>query len=136
MFLELWNLKVLTKLWLNLRQYLNVCIFFSLFFYIYLRNKHNKRLTHLLIPLFGFTLSLVCHPLNVCSLNENLEIFYIRFHLYINELVSFHFSILFKFYTISKFKRTTKSFHRILLILSRTISLNPGPAYNIVSHRF
>ena len=110
--------------------------FFTLFFYIYLRNKHNKRLTHLLIPLFGFTLSLVCHPLNVCSLNENLEIFYIRFHLYINELVSFHFSILFKFYTISKFKRTTKSFHRILLILSRTISLNPGPAYNIVSHRF
>ena len=35
------------------------------------------------------------------------------------ELVSFHFSLLCKFYTISKFKRiNNKSFHRVLLILS------------------
>ena len=35
------------------------------------------------------------------------------------------------FYTISKFKRiNNKLFHRILLIISGDISLNPGPVYN------
>ena len=47
-----------------------------------------------------------------------------------NELISFHSSLLCKFYTISKFKRINKSFHRILLIFSGDVSLNPGPAHN------
>ena len=47
------------------------------------------------------------------------------------KLVSFHSSLLCKFYTTSKFKRiNNKSFHRILLILSSNISLNPGPVSN------
>ena len=47
-----------------------------------------------------------------------------------NELISFHSSLLCKFYRISKFKRTNKSFHRILLIFSGDASLTPGPAFN------
>ena len=48
-----------------------------------------------------------------------------------DELVSFHSSLLCKFYTILKFKRiNNKSFHCLLLILSGDISLNPGPVYN------
>ena len=47
------------------------------------------------------------------------------------ELVSFHSSLLCKFCTISKFKViNSKSFRRILLILSGDISSNPGPVYN------
>ena len=48
-----------------------------------------------------------------------------------DELVGSHSSLLCKFYTISKFKGiNNKSFHRILLILSGMISLNPGHVYN------
>ena len=53
-----------------------------------------------------------------------------------DELVSFHFSLLCKFCTVSKFKRTSnKSFHRILLILLGEISLNPRLVHNSQSTR-
>ena len=52
------------------------------------------------------------------------------FNINMYQNVSFHFSFLCKFYTISKFRRINKSFHRILFILSGDISLNRGSVYN------
>ena len=63
-----------------------------------------------------------CNQIHFCT----LDFIYIC-----NELISFHPSLLCKFYTISKFKRiNNKSFHCILLILSGDINFNPGPVYN------
>ena len=45
-----------------------------------------------------------------------------------DELVSFHFGLLCKFHTISKFKRI--NIHRLMLILSGDISLNLVPVCN------
>ena len=48
-----------------------------------------------------------------------------------DDLFSYLFNYLCRFHTIPKLKRRiTKSFLRILLILSGDISVNPGPVYN------
>ena len=48
-----------------------------------------------------------------------------------DDLNGYHFNYLCNSYTIPKFKRmNSKSFLRILFILSRDISLNPRPVYN------
>ena len=79
------KLESTSKLRHKLRQYLNVCFFYSLFFYIYFRNKSDMRLIYFII-VFVFTYSLVRLPLDVHSLNQKLTFkfnFYIRFHLYL-----------------------------------------------------
>ena len=101
LLLGLWNLKVLAKWWHNLRQYLNAG-FCTHYFFIYIWET---------------------------SVTWDLQGFFALDFIYIyDELASFHPSLLWKFYTLSSFKRIkTKSFHRILLILSSGVSLNPGP---------
>ena len=109
--------------------------FLSLFFYIYLRNKRDMRLTYFLIAivcLYSLTgsSSLQCTFIKLKACNQ-IQFFTLDFICIYGELVSSHFSLLCKFYAISKFKRiNNKSFHRILLILAGDISLNPGPIYN------
>ena len=109
--------------------------FFSLFFYTYSRNKRDMRLTYILIAFVCLYLltdssSRRCAFIKLISCNQ-FNFFTLDFIYICEELVSFHSSLLCKFYTISKFKRiNNKSFHRILFILSGEISLNPRPVYN------
>ena len=110
-------------------------LFFSLFFYICLRNKHDMRLRYFLIAfLYFYSLTGLSSPwctfikLKAC---HQIHFFTLDFIYTCNELVSSHSSLSCKFHTTSKFKRkNNKSFHHILLILSGDISLNPGPVYN------
>ena len=134
LLLGFWSLEVLAKVRHDLRQYLNL-FFFSLVFYAYLRSKRYMRLTYFLIafvclyslagpssPRCTFIILKPCNQIQFFTLDS----------IYIcDELVSFRFSLLSTFCTISKFERiNNKSFYRILLIFSVDTSLNPGPVYN------
>ena len=109
--------------------------FFSLFFHTDFRNKRGMKLTYFLMAfvcLYSRTGSSSprCAFIKLKACNQ-IQFFTLEFIYICHDLVSFHFSLLWKFYTISKFKRiNNKSFHRILLILSDDISLSPGPVYN------
>ena len=100
-----------------------------------MRNKLDIRLTYFLIVfvcLYSLTglSSPQCTFIQLKGCNQ-IQFFTLDFIYICDELASFHFSLLCKFYIISKFKRIkSKSFDRILLILSGDISLNPGPVYN------
>ena len=112
-----------------------LAFFSSLFFYVYLRNKRDMRLTYFLIAFFGlYSLTGPSSPrCTFIKLKASNQIEFLTLDsIYIcDELVSFHASLLCKFYTIPKFKRINKkSFYSILLIPSGDISLNPGPVYN------
>ena len=110
-------------------------LFFSLFFYIYLRNERGMRLTCFLIASVCFysltgSSSPRCTFIKLKACNQ-IQFFMLDFIYICDELVSSHSSLPCKVYTISKFKRiNNKSFHRILIILSGDISLNPGPVFN------
>ena len=105
-------------------------LFFSLFFYIYSGNKRDMRLTYFFTAFLTFTYSPRCTFIKLKACNQ-IWFFTLDFTYIYDEVASFHFSLLCKIYTISKFKRiNNKSFHRILLILSGEISLNLGPVYN------
>ena len=95
------------------------CMPFSLFIYIYLRNKHGIRLTYILIPHFNFHLYF-----------NQTQFFTLDFCYMCYKLVRFCFSILCKFYTIWKFK---KFFHCIFLILSGELVWIED-LFRIVSH--
>ena len=77
-----------------------------------------------------FTYSPRCTFIKLKACNQ-IWFFTLDFTYIYDEVASFHFSLLCKIYTISKFKRiNNKSFHRILLKLSGEISLNLGPVYS------
>ena len=129
------KLESTSKTTVQIQTIFQCLFFFSLFFYIYLKKKSDMRLTYFIIAfacLYSLTGSSYPHctfmKLKPCN---QIQFFTLDFIYICDKLVSFHFSLLCKFYTISKFKRINdNSFHQILLILSGDISLNPGPAYN------
>ena len=100
-----------------------------------MRNKRDIRRTYFLIAFICFySLTGLCFPrcifIEFKACNQ-IDFFTLDFTYICDELVGSHSSLLCKFYTISKFKGiNSKSFHRILFILSGTISLNPGHVYN------
>ena len=62
---------------------------------------------------------------------NKIQFFTVEFIHTCDDLISFCFNYLCKFHLIPKLKRiNSKSFLRILLLLSGDISLNPGPVYN------
>ena len=129
LLLALWNLKVLAKLRRNLRQYLHVC-FFSHHSFIYTRKTRHFLIDFVSLYSLTGSSSHRCAFIKLKACNQ-FQFFTLDFIYICDELASFHFSFLFKLYTISKFKRINKkSFHRILLILSGDISLNSGPVCN------
>ena len=85
--------------------------------------------------LFFFKYTLICLLVKKHTWKQN---FLIKFNFFTvdfvhtcDDLISFHFNYLCKFHLIPKLKRiNSKSFLRILLLLSGDISLNPGPVYN------
>ena len=117
--LKLWSASKSTARFETIPQCL---LFFSLFFYVYLRNKRDTRLKHFLIAFVSlYSLTGPSSPrctfskLKVCN---QIQFFTLDSIYICDELVSFHSSLLSNFYTISKFKRiNSKSFHRILLTL-------------------
>ena len=127
----------------GLTQFENTSMFaFFLIIILYiLKNKSGMRLRYFLIAfacIYSLT-GLSSARWTFIKFQSNSLLLYIyiyifSFYIYIyicDELVSFHFSHLWRFYTISKFKRINKKyFHRILLVISGDISLNPGPVYN------
>ena len=129
------NLESTSKITAQFETIPQCLLFFLLFFYLYLRNKRNMRLKYFLIAfvcLYSLTGSFSprCTFIELKNCNQ-IQFFTYDFIYICDELVSFHSSLLCKFYTISKFKRiNNKSFHRTLFILSSDISLNPGPVYN------
>ena len=133
-------MKVLTKLWHILRQYLNFCFFliillciskkqtfcfeaipqcllFPSFFYIQARSKRDIRRIYFLIAfvcLYSFT-DLSSPRCTFIKLKACNQFFTLDFLYICNELVSFNFSLLCKFWAISKFRRiNNKSFLCIL----------------------
>ena len=98
-------------------------LFFLLLCYIYLRKKRDLRLTYLLIAfvsLYSVTGSSSprCTFIRLKACNQShiftLDIIYVW-----DELVSYHFSLICKFYTISKFERiNNKSFQYIHVTLT------------------
>ena len=130
--LKLWSTSKSTARFETIPQCL---LFFTLFFYVYLRNKRDTRLAYFLISFVSlYSLTGLSSPrckfskLKACN---RIQFFTLDSIYICDELVSFHSSLLSNFYTISKFKRiNNKSFYPILLILSGDISLNPGFVYN------
>ena len=99
------------------------CLLFFLIILLYIFEKqawHEENI---------FLITFICLlKLKACN---QIQLFTLHFIDICNELVSFHFSLLCKFYKISKFKIiNNKYFHLKLLILSGDISLNPWPVYN------
>ena len=133
MLLGLWNLKVLTKVQHNFRQYLNVCLF-SHYSFIYKRETSVTSGQYIFLIAFVCLYSFTGFSSPQCTLIELKacnQFFTLDFVYICNGLVSFHFSLLCKFYAISNFKKiNNKSFHPVLYLLSDDICLNPGPVYN------
>lgn len=124
-------MKALAKLRHNLRQCLNVCFFFSLFFYIYFRNKHDIRLTDILIAFVClYLLTGLSSPRNTfikLKAYHQIQFFLLDSICICEELVNFLLRLLCKFYTILKFTSIdNKSVHHILFKLWGEISLNTG----------
>ena len=84
-------------------------LFFTFFFYIYLRNKRDMRLTYFLIAFFCLysltgSSSLRCTLIKLKACDQ-IHFFTLDFICICDEVVSFHSSLSCKFYTISKFKK-------------------------------
>ena len=47
-----------------------------------------------------------------------------------DDLISYHFNYLFKFYTIPKLKRMNNKYFLLILLILAGSNLNPGPGYN------
>ena len=112
-----------------------ILLFFIFFFYVFLKHQHDMRLTYFLIAFIFLQIHLdspSCQKtyLKIKVFNK-IQFFTLEFIHTCDDLISFRFNYLCKFYTIPKLKRmNNKSFLRILLILSGDISLNLGPVYN------
>ena len=108
---------------------------FIFFFYVFLKHKRDMRVIYLLI-VFIFLQIHFDSPsrqktyLKIKVLNK-IQFFTLELIHTCDDLFSYLFNYLCRFHTIPKLKRRiTKSFLRILLILSGDISVNPGPVYN------
>ena len=110
---------------------------FFLIILLYIFEKQARHVAYIFFNCFCFCLcSLSSSFFPRCTFIElkgcnQIQFFTLDFIYICDELVSFHSSLLCKFYTISKFKRINSKFlHHILLIPPCDISLNPGPVYS------
>ena len=108
---------------------------FIFFLYVSLKHKRDMRQTHLLIVFIFLQIQLDLPSRQKTYLKikffNRIQFFTLQFIHTCDDLISCRCNYLCKFHTIPELKRmNSKSFRRILLILSGDISLNPEPVYN------